>query len=171
MYNKGNLGVTMMSEVQSSFSNIGHDLNGILDEHIIAVFQQVFDPIPVPIILIDRDTTIIMINQCFADFLDIKREEALGRKVIEVDRNSRFPYVFQSKRAEIAWKHTFQTGQTAIVHRIPVLDDKGDVLYGFGLVLFQDMEEFKNIVEKNKLLETELYHYKKQLKRQCYVQF
>jgi len=165
MYNKGNLGVTMMSEVQSSFSNIGHDLNGILDEHIIAVFQQVFDPIPVPIILIDRDTTIIMINQCFADFLDIKREEALGRKVIEVDRNSRFPYVFQSKRAEIAWKHTFQTGQTAIVHRIPVLDDKGDVLYGFGLVLFQDMEEFKNIVEKNKLLETELYHYKKQLKK------
>jgi transcriptional regulator with PAS, ATPase and Fis domain len=143
----------------------GQDWDFMLDEHMISVFQQIFDPIPVPIILIDRDTKILMINQCFADFLDVKREEALGRKVIEVDRNSRFPYVFQSKRAEIAWKHTFQNGQTAIVHRIPVLDADKEVMYGFGLVLFQDMDEFKNIVEKNKLLESELYHYKKELKK------
>ena len=137
----------------------------LLDEHIITVFNQIFDPIPVPIILIDRDTKVLMMNQSFLEFLGVTREEAVGRKVIEVDRTSRFPYVFNNKKAEIAWKHTFQNGQTAIVHRIPVLDERGDVLYGFGLVLFQDMEEFQLVVDKNRMLETELSHYKNQLRK------
>lgn len=137
----------------------------LLDEHIITVFNQIFDPIPVPIILIDKDTRVLMINCAFLDFLGLTRDEAVGRRVAEVDRNTRFPYVFNTKNQEIAWKHTFQNGQTAIVHRIPVLDEKGEVLYGFGLVLFQDMEEFQQVVEKNRLLETELSHYKSQLRQ------
>ncbi len=32
------------------------------------------------------------------------------------------------------------------------------------MVLFEDLEQFKDIIEKNKLLETELYLYKNQLK-------
>jgi transcriptional regulator with PAS, ATPase and Fis domain len=137
----------------------------LLDEHILSVFYQIFDPIPVPIIMVDRETRIIFINQSFSNFLGVPREEVLGHKVLEVDRNSRFPYVLESKRAEIAWKHTFQNGQTALVHRIPVLDSKGEILFGFGLVLFQDMEEFQRVVEKNKLLETELVHYQNQLRK------
>jgi len=100
-----------------------------------------------------------------ANYLKFPKEELIGRKVEEVDRNTRFPYVFKTKKAEIAWKHKFENGHTAIVHRIPVLDDDNEVMYGFGMVLFEDVEEFKDIIEKNKLLERELYHYKKELKK------
>ncbi|MBS4537609.1 sigma 54-interacting transcriptional regulator [Clostridium sp. D2Q-11] len=126
--------------------------------------EKIFDPITVPIILIDEDTKVRMINKVFANFLGYEKEEILGKKVQEVDRNSRFPYVFQTKKAEIAWKHKFENGHTAIVHRIPVLDEKDKVSYGFGMILFEDMKEFMHIIEKNKLLETELDHYKKRLK-------
>ena len=131
----------------------------------VSMMEKIFDPIPVPIILVGKDTKVIMINQVFADFLQQPKSEIIGKEVVEVDKYSRFPYVFKNKKAEIAWKHRFENGHTAIVHRIPILDDKGEVLYGFGLVLFQDVEEFKDIIQKNKLLETELSLYKSQLKK------
>lgn len=139
-----------------------HDI--VLDDMLISMMEKIFDPIPVPIILLGKDTKVIMINQVFADFLGYPKEKIIGREVIEVDKHSRFPYVFKNKKAEIAWKHRFENGHTAIVHRIPILDEAGRVLYGFGLVLFQDVEEFKDIIQKNKLLETEISLYKNQLK-------
>ncbi|SHJ98825.1 PAS domain S-box-containing protein [Anaerobranca californiensis DSM 14826] len=136
----------------------------VIDNMLISMMEKIFDPVPVPIILVGKDTKVIMINQIFADFLGYSKGQIIGKKVLDVDRNSRFPYVFKSKKAEIAWKHKFENGHTAIVHRIPVLDEKGEVLYGFGMVLFQDVEEFKDIIQKNKLLESELSFYKTQLK-------
>ena len=138
--------------------------NDLFSEYFIDMMDRIFDPVPVPIILVDRDTKVVMINSIFADFLGRSKEEIIGRKVSEVDKNTRFPYVFKKKESEIAWKHKFENGRTAIVHRIPVLDDYEEPFYGFGLVLFQDMKEFKDIIEKNKLLETALNYAKKQLK-------
>lgn len=136
----------------------------LLDRFFISMMNKIFDPIPVPIILIDKATRILMISEEFADYLGVRREEVLGKKVLEVDSNTRFPYVFKTKKAELSWKHSFQNGRTAIVNRIPILDDDGEVLYGFGIILFNDVEEFKNIVKKNKLLEDEISHYRAQLK-------
>lgn len=141
--------------------------NPLLTNFLVSVMEKIFDPVPVPMILIDSETRVRMINKVFADFLGFPREELIGRKVYDIDKNTRFPQVFETKRAEIAWKHRFENGHTAIVHRIPVLDENGEVKYGFGMVLFQDVEEFREIIEKNRLLETELRYYKKQLKEIC----
>ncbi|MDR5658603.1 sigma 54-interacting transcriptional regulator [Serpentinicella sp. ANB-PHB4] len=135
----------------------------VMDQQVITVLEKIFDPIPVPIIMLDKDTKILLINKAFLAYLKVEKEDAIGKDVIEVDKASRFPYVLQNKKEEIAWKHTFQGGQTAIVHRIPVLNNDGNVLYAFGMILFQDMEEVRSMVEKNKILESELHHYKKQL--------
>lgn len=136
-----------------------------VDENVINVLESIFDRIPVSIILIDAKSEILMISQSFADFLGISKEEAKGKNVREINRNTRFPYVMERKRSEIAWKHTFQNGETAIVHRIPILNRKGQSEYGFGMVLFDNIEEFKKIIEKNELLTNELKHYKKVLKK------
>ncbi len=147
-----------------SYSDDSSLVEDLLEGYIKDVIDKIFDPIPVPIILVDKDTRILVMNQAFLSFLGVQRDDVEGKKVVEVDRNTRFPIVFKSKKAEIAWKHTFQNGHTAIVHRIPVLDDNTNVLFGFGIVLFQDMDDFKRIVDKNKLLESELSLYKNQLK-------
>ncbi len=142
-------------------------VQNIFNQELIRVLETIFDPIPVPMILVDKDGIIRMINSVFADYLQKEKAEVVGRHVVNVDKNTRFPYVLKTKKAEIAYKHRFENGQTAIVHRIPVLDGEGEVLYGFGMLLFQNLEEFRTIIEKNKQLHSELFHMKNQLKRIC----
>lgn len=136
-----------------------------LDDALLTTMDRIFDPIPVPIILVDKDSRVVMINEVFANYLQRPKEEILGEFVVDVDKNTRFPYVLKTKKAEIAWRHKFENGHTAIVHRIPVLDEEGEVLYGFGLVLFQDLEEFREIIKRNKQLDSELFHIRNELKR------
>lgn len=152
-------------EIQSVEENIvAVAEDTILKEHLIPLLDKIFDPLPVPFIIIDKETKVRMINRVFANFLGYSKDEVIGRPVLEVDKYSRFPYVLKTKKAEIAWKHTFENGHTAIVHRLVVLDEESEVKYGVGMVLFEDLEQFKDIIEKNKLLETELHLYKSQLK-------
>lgn len=135
------------------------------DQTVLDVLDKVFEPLPVPMILVDRQAKIKVINQVFADYLQHDKKTLIGMNVAEVDKNTRFPYVLKSKKPEIGYKHQFENGHTAIVHRIPVLDEAGEVLYGVGIVLFQDLQEFKDIIHKNKQLHSELFHMKTELKR------
>lgn len=138
--------------------------DAILTEYFISTLNKIFDPIPVPIIILDENCVIRMINEVFAEYLGYKnKEEVIGKYVLEIDKHSRFPYVYKTKKPEIAWKHTFRNGKTAIVHRLIVLDDNNRVKYGVGLVLFEDLVQFKHLIEKNKLLESELNLYKSRL--------
>ncbi len=155
---KDNQGIEVIQE------DVILDEDTILTKYLASMMDRIFDPLPVPLIMLDKDSKITMINQVFADFLGFSKDDIVGKPVLEVDKYSRFPYVFKTKKAEIAWKHTFENGHTAIVHRLPVLDNKGEVKYAIGMVLFEGIEQFKDIITKNKLLETELHLYKNQLK-------
>ncbi len=139
--------------------------NLVFTDYLISTMEKIFDPIPVGIILVDNKSRIKMINNVFADYLRYDKEHIINKHVWDIDKNSRFPYVLKSKKAEIAWKHKFENGYTAIVHRIPVLDENNGVKYGVGMLLFQDLKEFREIIKQNKLLESELFHVKKQLKK------
>ena len=125
--------------------------------------EKIFDPIPIPIILVDGQMKIRLINRAFAEFLNFNKKEIIGKSALEIDKNTRWPAVFKSKQAEIAWKHTFVNGKTAIVHRIPVLDEDHRVAYGFGMVLFETIENMKEIIKKNRLLESKIKQYEKVL--------
>lgn len=136
----------------------------LLDAYFVQNVHRIFDPVPVPIILVNKETEIIMINEAFAEYLGHSGSELIGKAVKTVDPNTRFPYVFKSKKPEIAYKHKFSNGHTALVHRIPVLDDYGDVLYGFGMVIFDDLKNLQEVLERNKLLEGKLSVYQEELK-------
>ncbi|GAF11060.1 hypothetical protein JCM19045_133 [Bacillus sp. JCM 19045] len=68
----------------------------------IAMLERMFDRIPVPVILLEKDTRIVMINRMFVDFLGRTKDEIIGKPVLEVDKMSRFPDVIETKTAEIA---------------------------------------------------------------------
>ena len=40
-----------------------------LTDYLFSTLQKIFDPIPVPIILVDSETKVKMINTIFADYL------------------------------------------------------------------------------------------------------
>lgn len=125
--------------------------------------QKVFDKLPIAIDILDKQGRLIYINKCFADFLQKPQEELIGKVVTEINPTSRFMQVLASKQAEIAWKHKFQNGRDAVVHRIPILNEAGDVTGGFGMVLFDDVDKMKDIIEKNNVLDKELKLYKNEM--------
>ena len=141
------------------------DDDTILNDYLVSMMNKIFDPLPVPLIMLDKHGKIRMINQVFADFLKLSKEDIIGKPVLEVDKFSRFPYVLKTKKSELAWKHTFENGHTAIVHRLAVLDENEEVKYAVGMLLFEDLEQFRDIITKNKLLETEVNLYRKQIKK------
>lgn len=136
----------------------------LLDDVFVRRLHQIFDPIDIPFIIVNKASEVLMINEAFTEYLNFPRDQVIGRKVQEIDPNSRFPYVLKSKKAEIAYKHTFSNGHTAVVNRVPVLDDAGEVVYGFGMVVFDDISKLKEALDKNKLLEDKLSVYKNELK-------
>lgn len=145
-------------------SHYSGEKNTLLDDVFVKRLHQIFDPINIPFIIVNKASEVLMINEAFTEYLNFPREKVIGRKVQEIDPYSRFPYVLKSKKAEIAYKHRFSNGRTALVHRIPVLDDTGEVVYGFGMVVFDDISQLREILERNKVLENKISVYQKELK-------
>lgn len=125
---------------------------------------EVFDKFPVPIDILDGKGKIVYINKSFADFLKRSRNEIIGRSVVEVDSSSQFLETLSKKAADIACIHRFENGREALVHRIPIIDDDGKVIGGFGMVLFEDLGKMQEIMDKYKqLIAGELKLYKNEL--------
>lgn len=127
--------------------------------------HKVFDNLPIAIDFLDKDGRMMYINKAFKDFLNISDQDVTGMLVTDVNPTSRFMEVLHSKQAEIAWRHKFHNGKDAVVHRIPILDDDGELIGGFGVVLFHNFNELKEVMEKYRVLDKELKLYKNEIAR------
>lgn len=127
--------------------------------------HKVFDNLPIAIDFLDKDGRMMYLNKAFKDFLDISNKDVTGLLVTEVNPTSRFLEVLKTKQAEIAWRHIFPNGRDAIVHRIPILDDDGELIGGFGAVLFQNYHEVETMMEKYRILDRQLKLYKNEIAR------
>ncbi len=78
----------------------------------------------------------------------------------DVNPTSKFPETLKSKRASIAERHIFPGNKPAIVHRIPIFDEEGEVIGGFGMLLVETEEQARDIAEKYIEINKELVLYK-----------
>ncbi|WP_073007962.1 sigma-54 interaction domain-containing protein [Clostridium amylolyticum] len=136
-----------------------------MDTQFMSFCYDVFDKLPLAVNILDQDGKIIFINKTFCNFLGVTVGDSLGRLVTEVNSNSKFLDVLKSKQAEIACKHKFHNGKDAIVHRIPIFDDDGNVIGGFGMVLFDDVDKMQEVLDKFKAVDKELRLYKNEMAR------
>lgn len=125
--------------------------------------HSVFGSLPISVDILDKNANIIYMNEAFLDFLKLREEDVIGRLVTDVNPTSKFPETLQSKRASIAEEHVFPNNKPAIVHRIPIFDDEGEVIGGFGMLLFEDIKKAKDIAEKYAEVNKELALYKNEL--------
>ncbi|KKC30382.1 sigma-54 interaction domain-containing protein [Caldanaerobacter subterraneus] len=140
------------------------DKSFLFSEEMEFLFESVFDKLPIAIDILDAEGNIRMINKTFFYYLGLEKDKVINKYVLDVDRNSRFPLVLKTGQNEIAYRHKFANGKEAIVHRIAIKDGD-EVIGGFGMILFEDLNELRKLIEKNRLLETELEHYKKTLRK------
>ncbi|CAA7602800.1 RNA polymerase sigma factor 54 interaction domain protein [Acididesulfobacillus acetoxydans] len=123
-----------------------------------------FDNLPILVDFLDADGKIIYMNKVFADFLRIPLEDIIGRIVTDVNPTSKFMETLKAQKADIAMRHTFPSaGKEAIVHRIPIFGNDGELLGGFGMVVFEQVDQIIGIIKQYENLDRELRMYKNEL--------
>ena len=128
-----------------------------------SIYEKVLSVVPVPMILLDRDSRIVIINDEYAKFLSVDKDEAVGKHIQSIIPTSRVPLVIKTGVAEIAQRFIYLDGREAIVHRIPIRE-RDEVVGCFGMVLFKDLDELKLLAREIELLQNEMNYYKIQLK-------
>jgi len=141
--------------------------NTSLDFTSLALLKKMFENLPIPMILINKNENIIFLNQAYKDYLHVDDKDFVGKHVYTFISNSRLPIVMKTQKAMLGVHHVFvdgpSRGQEAICHLIPVID-KGEAVASFGIILFQNVEDLLRLTVQSEDLRRELDYYKKELK-------
>ncbi len=126
-------------------------------------FRELVEQLYDGIVMCDRAGIVTMINQTYCDFLGTTMEEAIGKPITEVIENTRMPQVMETGIAELG--HLMRVGNRDIlVSRLPMRE--GDKIVGaLGKVIFNDLRELRNLVERYNLMESKLDYYRQEWKR------
>lgn len=102
------------------------------------------------IAVVDKNGTIMEINEAYCRFLGKRREDALGKHVTNIIENTRLHIVIQTGVTEKGFIQRIH-GQDMVVHRIPIWKD-GVVIGAIGMLIFQGVKELYNILERMQVL-------------------
>jgi transcriptional regulator with PAS, ATPase and Fis domain len=126
------------------------------------LLENIFELAYEGIVITDPDGRIVMMNKTYRDFLEV--EDVIGKHVTEVIENTRMHIVAKTGRAEIADIHRVK-GHDMIASRIPMTDEKGNVIAVVGKVIFQDVRQLQALASTVDRLKQELAYYKGELRR------
>lgn len=123
------------------------------------ILDQAYDGI----LVVDEEARIIMFNQAYCDFLGVKKEDMLGRRVQDVIENTRMHVVLQTGRPEVGEVQRIN-GHDMVCSRIP-LKRNGKVWAAVGKVMFRDVSDLRTLMKRVERLQSELEYCKSELKR------
>ncbi len=110
------------------------------------------------IVIVDADGMITELSKAYTEFLEIKKEDALGKHVTDVIENTRMHIVLQTGIAEIADTQRIKN-QTMVATRIPIYQD-GKIVGAFGRVLFKNIKELYSLHDRIMEMESQLSLYR-----------
>ncbi|WP_146192740.1 sigma-54 interaction domain-containing protein [Sulfoacidibacillus thermotolerans] len=117
-----------------------------MKQEIERIFRTVLEIVYEGIVVVDANGMIVELNDAYARFLGMRKEDALHRHVTEVIQNTRLHEVLKTGVAE---KDQIQIihGHEMLVHRIPMY--KGDDVIGaVGMVMFQGVNEQYQMMDR-----------------------
>jgi PAS domain S-box-containing protein len=109
------------------------------------------------LVVVDREGRIIYINHNYCEFLEVNREETIGRHVTEVIENTRMHIVAETGKEELA-DLQYIKGNYMIANRVPIIKN-GEVIAAFGTVFFRDTQEWMKMDSHVKSLLTRMQPY------------
>jgi len=125
--------------------------------------ESILDTMPMGVIFCDRDCIIRFVNETYARYLGIVKNQALGRHITELIPDSRAAVVMQNGVAEMGEQCSIGQGRarrTLIVNRIPVRAADGAVVGMLSQSIFGNPEELKCLSEKIERLDQKVSLYK-----------
>jgi len=117
------------------------------------------------IVIVDKDGYITIPSQTYLDYLEMQKEDVVGKHVLEITPNSKLPEVLKTGEVHLADSWTVN-GHEIIVTRVPIIKN-GEIIGAIGKTLFLDIAGLKTFSRKIQQMEKELNIYKEEL-RQIY---
>ena len=156
----------MLREVAvAKFPDLSHVHSVTEIPHII---QAIFDISYDGILVIDKEEKIIELNQAYADFLKIRREDAIGRHVLTVIKNSKLPEFLKEWKTEMDVPHKLVEGQTpaqdkyVFVNRSSVMNPQGKIIASIAIIRFS--YKTLELADRIRTLDIEKEYYRNRLR-------
>ncbi|QOR65925.1 sigma 54-interacting transcriptional regulator [Cytobacillus suaedae] len=121
------------------------------------ILETIIDSAYEWIVVVNKDGFIVYMNKKYCEFLEINRNEAIGKHVTTVIENSRMHLVAKSGKEEIA-DLQYIKGNYMIANRIPIYSN-GKVIGALGTVIFRDTKEWDKMSSHIKSLMPQLQTY------------
>ena len=127
----------------------------------IELYELIIDHIHAGILITDADGYVTHFNKPYGRFLNLDPKAQIGRHCTKVIENTRMHIVAKTGKAEINTSHRIN-GQDMVVQRIPIKKN-GKVISVYGQVMFQTVEEVKELAAKLSMLESKVQLFEKEL--------
>lgn len=120
----------------------------LIHKHQNALYQQelIFNATNDGMLGIDANGTVILFNQRAEEMMGIKKENVLGKYVMEVIPESRLPHILETRRIETNQEMVLGNGRKIITTRIPIVEENGSLIGAFAV--FKDITEVVNLAEE-----------------------
>ena len=113
------------------------------------------------IIVVDDEGKITLVNEAACHFFGKREKELLQRPVDQVIENTRLPRTLKTGMAETNEIQVIN-GRVFIVSRLPIVR-QGKIIGAVGKIVFQKMEEVKEVAERLAQMDHELKFYKEKV--------
>lgn len=97
-------------------------------------------------VVINKDTEIILFNRSAEKMIGVKKEEAIGKCVLDVIPSSQLPRILKTRRVEANQELVLSNGLKIITTRIPMVDENGQLFGAFSV--FKDITEVVDLAEE-----------------------
>jgi transcriptional regulator with PAS, ATPase and Fis domain len=138
------VGVLTQRDILDGFSKYMYKLqqrqNSV--EALGAILESAYEGIAV----VDENGVLQEFNEAYCRFIDIKREDAIGRHVTEVIDNTNLHITVKTGVSERGVLQNIH-GQDMVVHRIPIWRE-GRVVGAIGMLIFEGVSEVYKIYER-----------------------
>ncbi|WP_066060699.1 sigma-54 interaction domain-containing protein [Neobacillus soli] len=111
-------------------------------------YQQelIFDAANDGMVVIDNQGKVILFNKRAQDIMGVRKEQAIGKFVMEVIPTTRLPHILKSRRIEANQEMVLSNDRKIITTRIPIIEENGTIIGAFAV--FKDITEVVNLAEE-----------------------
>ncbi|PLS01687.1 sigma-54 interaction domain-containing protein [Neobacillus cucumis] len=97
-------------------------------------------------LVIDREGKVILFNKRAEEIMGVKKEQAIGKDVLEVIPTSRLLLILKTRRTESNQEMVLNNGRKIITTRIPIIEENGTLIGAFAV--FKDITEVVKLAEE-----------------------
>lgn len=108
--------------------------------------ELIFNSIDDGMIVVNRAGEVVLFNRTAEKMMGVKKEQAVGKPILQVIPSSQLPRVLKTRRSETNQELVLPNGLKTITTRIPIIEDRNHLIGAFAV--FKDITEVVNLAEE-----------------------